>query len=84
MAEGDVCPKCNVKDNFEFSAFKQYIEQNGTENSLQQISIELGIQEKNLNRFLGYEGLQQYAEEFIPEKVDCIKELNNENSEVEL
>lgn len=65
ISEGDVCPKCNAKDNFEFSTFKTYIEQNGTDNTIEQISLELGIQEKNLNRFLGYEGLQQYAEDFI-------------------
>ena len=64
ISEGDVCPKCNAKDNFEFSTFKTYIEQNGTDNTIEQISLELGIQEKNLNRFLGYEGLQQYAEDF--------------------
>ena len=28
---GYVCPKCTDKDNFEFSTFKSYIEENQTE-----------------------------------------------------
>lgn len=55
VSEGNVCPKCSVKDGFEFSTFKSYIEENGFENSLDTISGETGISVKNLNRFLGYD-----------------------------
>ncbi len=44
-----------LKDGFEFSNFKSYVQENGLENSLDTISGETGISVKNLNRFLGYE-----------------------------
>ena len=62
---GYVCPKCSDKDNFELSTFKSFVEENGVNvNSLNQVSISTGISEKNLNRFLGYEGLEGYKKLF--------------------
>ena len=62
---GYVCPKCTSKDNFELSQFKDFIEENGLEvNSLSQVASQTGISEKNLNRFLGYEGLEGYKKLF--------------------
>lgn len=68
LSEGDVCPKCNTKDTFELSTFKSYIEKNGTDNSIDVISQKLGIQQRHLNRFLGYEELKEYANEFMPKQ----------------
>ncbi len=62
ISSGNVCPKCTAKDNLEFSTFKNYIEENGFNNSLGTISSETGISEKNLNRFLGYDGIKEYGE----------------------
>lgn len=64
IAEGNVCPKCSQKDGFEFSTFKAYIEENGCDTSLDTISGEIGISVKNLNRFLGYQGLEDYKQQF--------------------
>ena len=62
---GHVCPKCSDKDNFELTTFKNFVEENGVNvNSLNQVSISTGISEKNLNRFLGYEGLEGYKKLF--------------------
>lgn len=62
---GYVCPKCTNKDNFELSTFKNFVEQNGIEiQSLNQVSVSTGISEKNLNRFLNYEGLEGYKKLF--------------------
>jgi len=62
---GYVCPKCSDKDNFELTTFKNFVEENGVNvNSLNQVSISTGISEKNLNRFLGYEGLEGYRKLF--------------------
>ena len=62
---GYVCSKCTGKDNFELNQFKDFVEENGIEiNSLTQISNETGISEKNLNRFLDYEGLEGYKKLF--------------------
>ena len=62
---GYVCSKCAAKDNLELSAFKNFVEENGLEiNSLSQISDQTGISEKDLNRFLNYEGLEGYKKLF--------------------
>lgn len=64
--KGYVCPKCTEKDNFELSTFKNFVEQNGIDlNSLGQVSTYTGISEKNLNRFLNYDGLEGYKKLFI-------------------
>lgn len=59
VSEGNVCPKCAPKDNLELSTFKNYIEENGY-NTIDNISSATGISEKNLNRFLGYEGFEDF------------------------
>ena len=64
VSEGIVCPKCSVKDGFEFSNFKSYIKENGLGESLDTISGQTGISVKNLNRFMGYEELQEYKEQY--------------------
>ena len=62
---GYVCPKCADKDNLELSTFKNFVENNGVElKSLDQVAISTGITEKNLNRFLNYEGLEGYKKLF--------------------
>ena len=62
---GYVCSKCSDRDNFELTTFKNFVEENGVNvNSLNQVSISTGISEKNLNRFLGYEGLEGYRKLF--------------------
>ncbi|MCI9064079.1 MAG: hypothetical protein HFJ17_05710 [Clostridia bacterium] len=62
---GYVCSKCATKDSLELSTFKNFVEENGLEiNSLSQISSQTGISEKNLNRFLDYEGLEGYKKLF--------------------
>ena len=58
-----VCGNCLVKERFEISKFKSYIDDNNIEsiNSLNNIAIETGISPKSLNRFLSYDdfsGLQ--------------------------
>lgn len=60
LSEGNVCPKCSVKDGFEFSTFTSYIEENGFDNSLYEISGETGISIKNLNRFMEYDEFQSF------------------------
>ena len=62
---GYVCARCASKDNMELSTFKNFVEENGLEvNSLSQISSQTGITEKNLNRFLNYDGLEGYKKLF--------------------
>lgn len=63
VTEGHVCPKCSQKDGFEFSTFKTYIEEHKEISSLDNISEKTGITVKNLNRFLGYAGLEDYQEQ---------------------
>lgn len=63
VSSGNVCPKCSTKDNFEFSTFKNYIHENGVDESLYTISGETGISVKNLNRFIQYKEFKQYKKE---------------------
>ena len=72
LSDGDVCPKCNTKDTFELSTFKKYIEKNGTDFTINEISQELGIQVSNLNRFLGYDELSKYAKDFMPKDKETL------------
>lgn len=58
----NVCCNCLVKDNSDLSKFKTYMEENNfTELSLNNISIETGISKKNLNRFLSYDDFSNIA-----------------------
>ena len=53
----DVCPKCVLKDNLELSTFKNFIEENGSDFSIDTLASETGISQKNISRFIGYENL---------------------------
>ena len=53
----DVCPKCARKDSLELSTFKSYIEENGF-SSIDTIATQTGIAQKNVNRFIGYQGIE--------------------------
>ena len=55
--ESDICPKCTGKDNLELSTFKSYIEENGF-SSVDTIATNTGIAQKNVNRFMGYQGIE--------------------------
>ena len=60
-----VCSKCTKKDDFELSQFKNFIEENGIDvNSVSQVSTQTGISEKNIYRFLDYDGLEGYKKLF--------------------
>ena len=61
---GDVCPNCVAKDNQELSAFKNYLQQNEAETSLNNVSIKTGISQTNLTRFLSYDGFQEFGKNF--------------------
>ena len=58
-----VCYNCLTKDKYEMSKFKNYINENNLSeiNSLNEISSQTGISNKNLNRFLGYEDFSDIA-----------------------
>lgn len=79
VSEGNVCPKCSVKDGFEFSTFKNYVEENGFENSLDTISGETGISVKNLNRFLKYEEFKGFKNTIKNKERNANSGINNIN-----
>ena len=62
LSQDSVCPKCLAKDNLEFSTFKTYIKVNGFGENIEEISGATGISVKNINRFLGYEGFENFAD----------------------
>ncbi len=55
--EGDVCTKCANRDNIELSTFKNYISENGI-SSVDSIATHTGITQKNVNRFINYQGIE--------------------------
>ena len=63
-SDGDVCPNCIIKDNQELSTFRNYLEQNQAETSLNNVSLKTGISQNNLTRFLGYDGFKQFGKNF--------------------
>lgn len=63
ISEGEICPKCNPKENFELSTFKNYINENGTIDSLETIAGATGISMKNLNRFISYQEFESYKKQ---------------------
>ena len=54
LSNGLVCPKCQPKEDFEFSSFKSYVEENGLTGSVDEIADRTGISAKNINRFIEY------------------------------
>lgn len=54
---GDVCAKCSGKDSLELSTFNSYIEENGI-SSIDTMATHTGIAQKNINRFIGYQGIE--------------------------
>ena len=75
VTEGDVCPKCNSKENFDIAKFKNYLEINGTENSINEMSVQTGISQKHLNRFLGYDEFKQYSKKLNDSKIGKINKV---------
>ena len=59
----NVCYNCLTKDKYEMSKFKNFIDENNLNkvNSLNEISYQTGISQKNLNRFLEYEDFNDIA-----------------------
>lgn len=74
MSNGNVCPKCNTKENFEYSTFQSYIEENGLGDSINEISGKTGISVKNINRFI------EYTNKNTNSNNDLINNLQNTNS----
>ena len=51
MADSDVCPNCKPKDICEINNLKNYLVDCSPDSSLNKMSYETGITEKNLHRF---------------------------------
>ena len=56
----NVCPNCQTKDNSDISKLKNFLSENECPNSLDALSINTGISEKNLNRFLEIDDFKEY------------------------
>ena len=57
LSEGQVCSKCAPKESCEYSTFKSYVEENGTNSSIYNMAGQTGISTKHLNRFIESDGL---------------------------
>ena len=56
----NVCPNCEAKDSGEISKLKNFLSENECPNSLESLSIDTGISERNLNRFLNVSDFEDY------------------------
>lgn len=61
-SDEDVCAKCHNKDILELSTFKTYVEENGF-SSVDALATETGISQKNVSRFLEYEGIENTCQD---------------------
>ena len=60
VSEDNVCCNCKTKDRFDSIKLQNYLEENSSPTSLEQISIETGISVKNLSRFDEVQKLDSY------------------------
>ena len=56
----NVCPNCQTKDIAEQSKLKDYLSENDYSGTIENLSINTGISEKNINRFLSNEDFKGY------------------------
>lgn len=52
VSDNNICCNCEPKDTLELSKLNNYIEKNGNQNSLDEISVSTGISINNLNRYI--------------------------------
>ena len=57
-SEGEVCSNCAPKENCEYTTFKTFIQENGTDTPIHTMAGQTGISAKHLNRFISYDGLE--------------------------
>ena len=58
VTDRNVCPKCEPKENFEMQQLKSYLSTH-TASTVEDISINTGISERNVDRFLKQEEFTQ-------------------------
>lgn len=49
---GKVCPNCATKDNSKIQKLENYLQNNLTPDSIEELSVNTGIPTKDLNRFI--------------------------------
>ena len=52
VTENAVCPNCQTKDENEISQLKNFLTENDSNISIEELSLSTGISVKNVNRFL--------------------------------
>ncbi len=57
---GDVCPNCEPKDIFEMGKLKSFLEDSNSNYSMESISFDTGISEKNLSRYFTKETFSNF------------------------
>ena len=62
VTDTNVCPNCQTKDSADISKLKNFLSENECPNSLDALSVDTGISEKNLNRFLEIDDFKVYKD----------------------
>ena len=60
VSNGDVCPNCQPKDNFEMSKLRNFLEETEINCSMENISYNTGISMQNLNRYFSKDSFVDY------------------------
>ena len=75
VTQNAVCPNCQSKDENEISQLKNYLTENDSEISVEELSYNTGISLKNVNRFLNNEEIKNQFMDLG---------LNNSNVKIDL
>ena len=65
VSDHDVCCNCETKDHADIATLKSYIQDAENITSLESISYQTGIAQKNLNRYFERKEFASFKEQFI-------------------
>lgn len=64
VSNNDICCKCSPRDEYDISTLKNYLEDNISASSLEEISNSTGITLKNLNRYMQTDEFKDISKPF--------------------
>ena len=75
ISDNSVCPTCQLKDQYEMSQLKNFLEENTNHINIDNLSASTGISVRNLNRFLAQEQFADFSSQILQ---------NNTNVQIKL
>ena len=72
-SSNDVCPSCVSKDDIDKKTLKNYLDNNDAPLSLDSLSSRVGVDLKNINRYLQSEDFADYKKLFSNDDFENVK-----------